>query len=110
MPQPENGVIIANATDFDVRYKNPLLLGSLQHGMVQVKMKTSSKPLKTYAQIASTPITSKSLPQACLTLERLGYPRPERVVILAKDPAYELGLPPNLSKVAFSKLTMIFTR
>ena len=29
---PEHGAIIANATDFDVRYKNPLLLGNLRHG------------------------------------------------------------------------------
>ena len=56
----EHGVVSVNAKDFDVRYNNPLLLGSLQHGMFQVKMKASGKPLKTYAQIASTPVTSKS--------------------------------------------------
>jgi len=56
----EHGVVSVNAKDFDVRYKKPLLLGSLQHDMFQVKMKTSSKPLKTYAQIASMPETSKS--------------------------------------------------
>jgi hypothetical protein len=41
---PEHGVVIANSTDFDVRHKNPLLLGSFKHGMFQVKIKTSSKP------------------------------------------------------------------
>ena len=79
--------------------------------MFQVKMKTSSKPLTTYAQIASTPITSKSqspaasvpdldpkhVGEAGFTLERLGYPSPERVLMLVKDPAYGLGLPPNLA-------------
>ena len=56
----EHGVVSVNAKDFDVRYTNPLLLGSLEHDMFQVKMKTSSKPLKAFLQIASTPITSKS--------------------------------------------------
>ena len=93
-----------------------ILLGSLQHEISQVKMKTSGKPLKAYAQIASTPITSKSpnpvtpvpdfdpkhVAKTGLTLERLGYPSSERVLILAKDPAYGLGLPPNLSKAALS--------
>jgi hypothetical protein len=55
---PEHGVVIANATD--VRYKNPLLLGNLRHGMFQVQMKTSRKAFKTYAQIASTPIPDVS--------------------------------------------------
>jgi hypothetical protein len=72
--------------------------------------------LKSYAQIASTPINSKtqspaaSVPdldpkhvaKAGLTLERLGYPSHECVLILARDPAYGLGLPSNLSKAAFS--------
>ena len=111
---PEYGVVIANATDFDVRYKNPLLLGNLQHGMFQVKMRTSSKPSKTYAQIASLPksqvhspatpvndLDPKHIAKAGLTLERLGYPSPDRVMLLAKDPAYGLGLPSNLSKEAF---------
>ena len=44
----EHGVVSVNAKDFDVRYKNPLLLGSLEHDMFQVKMKTSSKPLKAF--------------------------------------------------------------
>ena len=43
---PEHGVVIANATDFDVRYKNQLLLGNLRHGMFQVQMKTTKKALK----------------------------------------------------------------
>jgi hypothetical protein len=42
---PEHGVFIAIAADFDVRYKNPLLLGNLRHGIFQVQMKTSSKAL-----------------------------------------------------------------
>jgi hypothetical protein len=33
--------------------------------------------------------------KAGLTLDRLGYSSSERVLILAKDPAYGLGLPPN---------------
>ena len=40
---PEYGVIIANKTNFDVRYENQLLLGNLQHGMVQVQMRTSRR-------------------------------------------------------------------
>jgi len=99
----EHGVVIANATNFDVRYKNPLHLGNLRHGMFQVQMKT-------YAQIASTPVPSttqspavpvpdlnpKHVAKAGFTLECcLGYPSPERVLILAKDPAYGLGLPSN---------------
>lgn len=44
----EHGVVSVNAKDFDVRYTNPLLLGSLEHDMFQVKMKTSSKPLKAF--------------------------------------------------------------
>ena len=64
---PEHSVVIANATDFDVRYKNPSLLGNLRHGMLQVQMKTSRKAFKTYALIASTPVTSKT--------QRLSRPR-----------------------------------
>ena len=119
---PEHGVVIANATDFDVRYKNPLLLGNLRHGMFQVQMKTTKKALKTYAQIQSTPVHSKPhslaapvpdlypkhIAKASLTIERLGYPSPELVFILAKDSAYGLGLPSNLSKAA--QLTLIFIR
>ena len=81
---PEHGVVIANATDFDVRYKNPLL-------KFQVQMKTTKKALKTYAQIASMPVhfkpqslaapvpdlDPKHVAKAGLTLERLGYPSPE---------------------------------
>ena len=98
----EHGVIISNATDFDVRYKNPLILGNLRHEMFQVHTKTSSKASKTYAQIASTTVNSKTqspaapvpdldpkhVAKAGLTLDRLGYPSPERVLILAKEPAY----------------------
>ena len=83
--------------------------------MFQVKMRTSSKPSKTYAQIASLPksqvhtspatpvndLDPKHIAKAGLTLERLGYPSPDRVMLLAKDPAYGLGLPSNLSKEAF---------
>ena len=78
-------------------------------------MKTTKKALKTYAQIASMPVHAKTqsfaapvpdldpkhVAKAGLTLERLGYPSPERVLILARDPAYGLGLPSNLSKEAF---------
>ena len=56
---PEHGAVIVNATDFNIRYKNPLLLGNLRHGMFQVQMKTTKKAFKTYAQIASTPVNSK---------------------------------------------------
>ena len=78
-------------------------------------MKTTKKALKTYAQIASMPVHSKPkslaapvpdlnpkhVAKAGLTLERLGYLGPEHVLILAKDPAYGLGLPSNHSKEAF---------
>jgi hypothetical protein len=84
--------------------------------MFQVQMKTSSKALKAFAQIASSPVHSKPqnhaapvpdldpnhFAKAGLTLERLGYRSSERVLILAKDPAYGLGIPSNLSKEAFS--------
>jgi len=56
---PEHGAVIAIATDFDIRYKNPLLLGNFRYGMFQVQMKTTKKALKTYAQIESTPVNSK---------------------------------------------------
>ena len=112
---PEHGVVIANATDYDVRYKKPLLLGNLRHGMFQAQMKTTKKALKTYAQIASMPVHAKPqslaapvpdldpkhVAKAGLTLERLGFPSPERVLTLARDPAYGLGLPSNLFKEAF---------
>ena len=83
--------------------------------MFQVQMKTTKKALKTYAQIASTSVHSKPqslaapvpdldpkhIAEAGLTLERSGYPSPERVLILAKDPTYGLDLPSNLSNEAF---------
>jgi hypothetical protein len=105
---PEHGAVIASSTDFDVRYKNPLLLGNLRHGMFQVQMKTTKKALKTSVhskpQSLAAPVPDlvpKHIAKAGLTLERSGYPSPERVLILAKDPTYGLDLPSNLSKEAF---------
>jgi hypothetical protein len=54
-------------------------------------MPVHSKPQSLAAPVPD--LDPKHVAKADLTLERLGYPSPERVLILAKDPAYGLGLP-----------------
>ena len=98
---PAHGVIIAAATDFKVKYRNPLLIGKLDDGMYRVKVHTSPK---TYAKAAAgppTPLNQKLIAKAQLHLERFGYPSPDRIILLAKDPAYNLDLPRTISKDAF---------
>ena len=107
---PAHGVIIAAATDFKVQYRNPLLIGKLEDGMYRVKVHTMPKTYAKAAAATPVPLHPKLVAKAQLHLERFGYPSPDRIILLAKDPAFNLDLPRTYPRTRFVSMRIMHIR
>ena len=81
--------------------RDRLLIGKLEDGMYRVKVHTTPKTYAKAAAATPVPPHPKLVAKAQLHLKRFGYPSPDRIILLAKDPAYNLDLPQTISKEAF---------